>query len=336
MLEKPDIPDESIIDCLLVDYGLKIAQIAFLPLGADRNTAVYRADANDSTPYFVKLRLAGFDETSVELPKFLSAQGIRQVMAPLATGSGRLWADLDGSKVVLYPFVEGRNGYEARLSDHHWHELGEALGKIHAIAAPPSLIGNIRREAYSPLWRDHVKRLFDGAERIDHYDPISAELSVLLACKRDEILDLVRSAERLACSLQDSDREFVVCHSDIHAGNVLIDSGGAFYIVDWDDPILAPRERDLMYIGGGLMGAGRTPQEEETLFYRAYGRIQLDTVALAYYRHERIVQDISEICRQVFSTNDSVPDRERMYQFLPSNFRSGGVLDIARNTEQLL
>ena len=115
MLEKPDLPDDKIIACLQADYGLHVATIAFLPLGADLNTAVYRVTADDGTSYFLKLRSGVFDETSVALPKFLSDQGIAQVIAPLATSTGQLWANLDAFKVILYPFIEGRNGYEVDL-----------------------------------------------------------------------------------------------------------------------------------------------------------------------------------------------------------------------------
>ena len=82
MLEKPDLQDERIAACLQDEYGLRVVQVAFLPLGADLNTAVYRVVADDETPYFVKLRRGVFDETSVALPKFLSDQGIGQIIAP--------------------------------------------------------------------------------------------------------------------------------------------------------------------------------------------------------------------------------------------------------------
>jgi spectinomycin phosphotransferase len=42
MLEKPDLQDEKIGACLQDEYGLLAVQVAFLPLGADMNTAVYR------------------------------------------------------------------------------------------------------------------------------------------------------------------------------------------------------------------------------------------------------------------------------------------------------
>ncbi len=143
MLEKPDLQDEKIIACLRDEYGLNVVQVTFLPLGADRNTAVYRVVADDETPYFLKLRSGVFDETSVALPKFLGDQGIGQIIAPLATKTGQLWASLDAFKVILYPFVEGHNGYEVDLLDRHWGDFGMALKSIHSAVVPPALIRRI-------------------------------------------------------------------------------------------------------------------------------------------------------------------------------------------------
>ena len=53
MLEKPNIQDEKIIACLQVEYGLQIIQLAFLPLGGNLCTAVYRAVAEDGRCIFV-------------------------------------------------------------------------------------------------------------------------------------------------------------------------------------------------------------------------------------------------------------------------------------------
>ena len=65
MLERPDLQNQRVIACLQKNYGLDVAQLAFLPLGADPNTAVYRVAAGDGTPYFLKLRSGVFDELSV-------------------------------------------------------------------------------------------------------------------------------------------------------------------------------------------------------------------------------------------------------------------------------
>jgi spectinomycin phosphotransferase len=336
MLEKPDLQDEKIIACLQDEYGLLLVQVAFLPLGADRDTAVYRVVADDETPYFVKLRRGVFDETSVALPKFLSDQGIVQIIAPLATKTEQLWASLDAFKVILYPFVEGQNGYEVDLSDRHWSEFGTALKGIHTAVVPPALIRRIRQETYSPQWREIVKTFLERVEDDALDDPVAVKLAAFLRARRDEILDLVGRAERLAQILQARSPELVLCHSDIHAGNILIDANAAFYIVDWDDPILAPKERDLMFIGGGQGFAGHTPQEEETLFYRGYGQTQIDPMALAYYRYERIVQDIAVYCEQIFLTNKAGKDREQSLRYLVSNFLPNGTIEIAYKSDKAL
>lgn len=124
MLEKPDLEDERIIVCLKNEYGLSVDTIAFLPLGADLNTAVYRTVADDETPYFVKLRRGNIDEASVAVPKFLSELGIKQIIPSLPTQTGQLRANLDPYTVILYPFVEGQNGFQVNLSDQQRVEFG--------------------------------------------------------------------------------------------------------------------------------------------------------------------------------------------------------------------
>src|SRR5215210_7350964 len=117
MLEKPDLPDEKLIACLQHNYGLRIVQVDFLPLGNDLNTAVYRVVADDATPYFLKLRSGPFDEIAVAIPRLLSDQGMSQIIAPIATNTGRLWARMDAFALILSPFIAGRNGFEVEVSD---------------------------------------------------------------------------------------------------------------------------------------------------------------------------------------------------------------------------
>jgi spectinomycin phosphotransferase len=334
MLEKPDLQEKTIVACLQDEYGLPVAQVAFLPLGADVNTAVYRVVADDAAPYFVKLRRGDFNPIAVALPRALADQGITQVIAPLTTTTGRLWANLDGFKVILYPFLQGHNGYEVDLSDRHWVEFGAALKRIHTAQVPPALIGYIPAETYSPRWREIVMTFLGRVECDVFVDPVAAKLAAFLKAKREEVLDLVGRAERLARALLARSPEFVLCHSDIHAGNILVDTNDAFYIVDWDDPILAPKERDLMFVGGGQGFTGHTLQEEETLFYRGYGQTRVARAALAYYRYERIIEDIAVFCEQLFLTDEGGQDREQSLRYLTSNFLPNGTIEIAYRSDK--
>jgi spectinomycin phosphotransferase len=329
MLEKPDIPDEKIIDCLRDEYGLKVVEVAFLPLGADRDTAVYRVLGDDATPYFVKLRRGAFDEITVIVPKLLHDQGIQHVIAPLPTRSQQLWASLGEFRLILSPFIDGRDGFEVGLSDRHWVDFGRALKSIHTAKAPPAITSRLQRETYSPKWREIVKRFQLQIEETTFADPAAAELAAFLKFKQDVVSQLVGRAERLAAILQTQSLPFMLCHADIHAWNILIETNGALYIVDWDTLILAPKERDLMFIGGGLMGHGHTPEEEEALFYQGYGCTQVDPIALAYYRCERIVQDIAAYCEQILLTDAGGADRAEGLRQLKSQFLPNEVVELA-------
>jgi spectinomycin phosphotransferase len=334
MLEKPDVQDELIVARLREEYGLRAVQIAFLPLGADMNTAVYRVVGGDGTLYFLKLRSGVLYETSVALPRFLHDQGVGHIIAPLATRTGYLWASLEAFKLILYPFVDGRNGYEVAMSDRHWRELATVLKCIHSLSLPAALRSRLRQETYSSRWREIALAFLGWIEQDGFADPVATKLAVFLKAKHTAILDLVKRAERLGQALQARSPAFVLCHSDIHAGNVLIDADGAFYLVDWDDPILAPKERDLMFPGSGQGFLGHTAEEEESLFYQGYGPAMVDARALAYYRYERIVVDIAEFCRQIFLPGGGDHDREQSFRYLTSNFRPNGTIDVAYRSDR--
>lgn len=84
-----------------------------------------------------------------------------------------------------------------------------------------------------------------------------------------------------------------------------------------------------MYPGAGLFGGVRSPQAEETLFYAGYGAVAVDPVALAYYRYERIIQDIAAYCAQLLLTVEGGEDRVQSLQYLASNFLPDGTIAIA-------
>ena len=158
---------------------------------------------------------------------------------------------------------------------------------------------------------------------------MAADLAVLLGEKRDDTALIVQRAGDLAGALSKMPGRFVLCHTDIHAGNVLVGSGGSLHIVDWDGPRLAPKERDLMFIGGGVGGTWNKP-EETVHFYKGYGAAEIDPVALAYYRYERIVEDIAVTCEQVFLGHRE--DRKESLAQLEAQSRPGDVVDIAHAT----
>lgn len=329
MLEKPNISDMDIVLCLKGDFGLDVKEITFLPLGADLNTAVYRVSAKDGKDYFLKLRSGEFSQASAAVPRYLSSLGMKQVIPPLTTRTGRLWASLAAYKAVLYPFVAGHDGFTRKMSPQQWIEFGAALKRFHTAEFPASITRSLPRETFCPRWRNTVKVFLQRIEEGIFDVPVEIEMAVFLKTKARNTAELVERSERLAQLLQEQPLEFIVCHADIHGWNLLINQAGALYLVDWDTLILAPKERDLMFIGGALGNSGYSPREEEALFYQGYGEIEINQTAIAYYRYERIVEDIAVYCQQIFLSNEGGEDRKQALEYLESNYLPDGAIERA-------
>src|SRR6266511_2070589 len=334
MLEKPNIPDELIISRLQEEYGLRIAELTFLPIGADSRTAVYRLVTDDGIAYFLKLR-KNFNEVIVRVSLFLKDNGVREIIVPFETKSKQGWADFGEYKIILYPFIEGKDGFEMELTDHHKQILGAAFKGIHTAQIPLELKKLIKKETFSLGWREDMKSYQAQVERDIFTKPTAMKLAEFIRSKQNEITRLVERSEQLASELQSKSLELVLCHTDIHGGNILISDTGELYSVDWDDPILAPKERDLMFIGGGIDEIWKS-EREQAMFYEGYGETNIDLTALAYYRYERVIEDLVVICEQLLLTDEGGADRERSFGWFTSNFEPGQTIEIADKTDNLL
>ena len=328
MLEKPDISDQTLLARLRDEYRLPFAQVTFLPLGADANAAVYRAASEDGAPFFLKLTRRPLDEISVLLPRYLQASGSAAVIAPLETRAGQLFGSLPPYRMILYPYVEGRDGYQVGLTDRQWSEFGTALKTIHSIDLPPELAARIPREDFSPRWRDRVHEFLEQTRSTSYPDPVAARMAAFFQSHRDVILQTLDRAGQLARDLAARSADFVLCHSDLHPGNLLVTASGVLFIVDWDNPLYAPKEKDLALIGG--CKTWHDPRDV-LLFYRGYGPAPVDRRALAYYRYERVIMDLAEFGEQILLSFDGGGDaREQAYAWFTNNFQPGGEIELAK------
>jgi len=333
MLEKQKtISNQQIIDCLITDYGIEVTTLTFLPLGADMNASVYKAQAVDESCYFVKLKYGHHHDISVVITKLLHEAGIQQIIPPIKTTYGQAIHYIDDFTLIVYPFIDGQNGFSSNLTNDQWFILGKALKQIHEIEVPSSIQNKVRRETYSPKWREIVKQLFTHIEAMLIDDEMAIQLMKFMKENLNTIFRLVDRAQELGQKLKDQPTKFVLCHSDIHGGNVLINGNNPIYIVDWDDPIMAPKERDLMFIGGGVANVWNKPHEEE-FFYKGYGVTEVNVAMLAYYRHERIVEDIALYGQELLLTTAGGADRQEMFNQFVAMFAPHGVVDIAFKTD---
>lgn len=336
MIEKQSISDQCIIDCLNTDYGIKVATLTFIPLGADMDASVYKAETHDQSSYFIKLKRGHHHDIGAIIQLLLHGAGIPQIISPIRTNHGQPTHHIDDFTLIVYPFIEGQDGFSCDLTNDQWITLGKALKQVHEFHLPPLIKNQIKQESYSSKWREAVRSIYthiDAEPRVA--DDIALKLLTFMKEQRGTIQRLVNRAEQLGQKIQKQSPEFVLCHSDIHGGNVLIASDGTLYIVDWDEPIMAPKERDLMFIGGGIGNVWNDPQEM-AYFYKGYGNTTINSSILAYYRYERIVQDIAEYAQALLqqSLDTTHKNKSEMYNHFTSMFDPQGVVDIAFKTDK--
>ena len=310
--------------------------MTFIPLGADIDAAVYKVQTYDQSSYFIKLKRGHHNHMGAIIQILLHNAGISQIIAPVKTHDGQPIHHIDNFTLIVYPFIEGQDGFSRNLTNDQWVILGKILRQIHEFHLPSLIIDQIKRESYSTKWCEVVRSIYihiDTEPKIA--DDTAFKLLTFMKEHRAAIERLVNRAEQLGCDIQKQSSEFVLCHADIHGGNVLIASNEALYIVDWDQIIMAPKERDLMFIGGGVANVWNNSHEEE-LFYKGYGEIEINKAILSYYRHERIVEDIALYSQQLLLTTDGGKDREVIYKHFINMFEPRGVVDIAFKTDIIL
>ena len=329
MTKIQSISNQCIIDCLNTNYGINVVTLTYITLGADIDASVYKAQTHDNLSYFVKIKRGYHCDIAAIIQRLLYDAGISQIIAPITTNYGQAVLAIDDCMLTVYPFIEGKDGFSCNLTDDQWIVLGKSLRQVHEFCVPPLIKNQINQESYSPKWREAVRAIYSHIDAgLKIADDTALKLLTFMKEHRDTIQRVVDLAEQLSQKIQKKSLEFVLCHSDIHGGNVLIANDETLYIVDWDQPIMAPKERDLMFIGGGIANVWNNPHEQE-LFYKGYGEVLIDQDILAYYRCERIVEDIAIYGQQLLLSADGGKNREIMYMHFMNMFEPNGVVDIA-------
>jgi spectinomycin phosphotransferase len=339
MLEKLPLDDELLVAALRDDYGVRAASIAFLPIGYDAYAGVYRVQAEDGTLYFLKAKRNAFSKPILRVPRALRDQGIRQVVAPLPTRTGDVSVEIGEFTLLLYPFIEGEGYWGMPLSDAQWMEFGAVLKAIHASRLPAELLEQLPRETFvpNPSGADAFRQIHSEVLHREYTNPHEQELATFWRERHDEIGRILERAETLGRRLQSRPAEFVLCHSDIHLGNLMIDGEGNLFVVDWDQPMLAPKERDLLFVLASTEDKGAIETREGQLFFQGYGETEIDWLTLAYYRYDWAVQDIGSFGESTFLM-DEVGDetKQTSAKWFRSLFAPGSTVEMAYTLDRYL
>ena len=137
---------------------------------------------------------------------------------------------------------------DAGMQDANWKEFGSVLRQLHSIQLPPELGSQLERERFIPMQLTYDKQIHNQVKTCRYEDPFQRELSAFWLENDEVISTILERTEKLENKMHETELEFVPYHADIHTGNVLITEDHKLFIVDWDETMLAPKERDLLFI----------------------------------------------------------------------------------------
>lgn len=244
------------------DFGVELTSIDRVGLGADAAAELWRGASAAGAPYAVKWS-GGGAPAGLLVAAHLAEHGVRGVVAPVPSRSGRLWSEREGRRLFLLPWVSGARALDGGMRAQHWVSFGEMLAQVHATAVTEAVEESLPAEDHT---HDRVasavgvlsSRLHEVGDQPADEGVLEDHLVRAMALEwRGGMARLVRTlldrAHGLGRELRIRPAPGVLCHGDPHVGNMLLEGDEKVWLIDWDDAVLAPRERDLMFVIGGVL-----------------------------------------------------------------------------------
>lgn len=329
MRQQPGISVDRLRACLQEQYDLAPSTLDFLPLGLDYAAGVYRVVSEQGTPYLLKATSRPLYEPAFLVSALLRERGITSVVAPVPTRNDTLWARTEGWTLIMYPFLDGDTSWMG-MTDEQWKETGAIFKQIHQVTLPSAGFESLRTESFDPTeyaqWIHdfevrYLQKPCEGSasarslhsDWLAHQATIHAALAIL---------------EKLAEAMQKQSLPYVICHADLHPANLLRDRAGHVFVIDWDEVMLAPKERDFLFIKEASADSEALPGAPT--FFQGYGEAEINWTALTYYRYERVIQDLIASAQEVFFRDDlGEESKTDSAQLFHDVLAQGGEIDAA-------
>ncbi len=306
-------------------WNLNISQLVELNLGADPNAQTFSA-VNGQQKLFIKTRTAN-TPVSNPITNWLWEQGIKEVISALNDNQGLPQQLIHNHYVSVYPFVSGKNGYEQPTTKSHWKQLGKAISQLHQLN-PDSCPIKIKELGFSDFYPKKLENILNTLDDLVLKNNIEKKLINLFKKHKNLLTVMIQDCLTLSNYYQEKNPQTVLCHSDLHAGNLLFNDDQQLFIVDWDELKLAPKEKDLMFPGGAQGYQGLSPEEEVACFFSTYNDEDIDHQLIKYYRTARIIEDLAIDSEQILIKKYE-ENSEQTLTYIENNFKSEGTIERA-------
>lgn len=239
---------------------------------------------------------------------------------------GARWTDRGGRRLTVMPWFDGPTALEGSTTRAHWVAWGRRLAALHARPVTEEIARWVPREGYDARpWVAVLDRVDRALAGYADGDEVTRRLVECWTAGRDRLLAV---RERALSPVRPA--AGVPCHADVHQGNVILTGPDDVAFVDFDDAVLAPPERDLMFLlDGGIFADRPVTAEQRDWFFEGYGPHAVDRELLAHFRCVRALEDVAVPAEVVLASTVDQGGRVANLGYVEASLHPGGIVDQA-------
>ncbi len=246
MLTESNIDKSLLKDVIQEKLGIGIIDFTLVPKWEAARG--YMIESSNHKSFFLKIYWDDkIPDSAFRFADDLFARaGIVNIAHPIPTSHGQMRIHIRDFQIALFDWISGRTAEEHKLTDTQLERLGELLAKIHQ---SKTIIGEYPvRENFTIPFKNRFLAIFDSMSKITSKSTkYRTRLRLFLETHRQKFMRELETLEKLQRKVKARKLEFVNCHGEPSPGNILTSDNGEVHLLDWDDPIFAPKEKDLLF-----------------------------------------------------------------------------------------
>lgn len=336
------VDPDVLLERVRVEFGVHVTSVSETGAGHDTEAVVLRGMVDDGRSIAIKLSCGG-SPAGVFAAHLVTEQGVAGVPAPLLARSGLPFSSAGGLRMSVTPWLLGRSGASAPMSAQQWRSFGTLLARVHDAPVPAGVSAHLPTEDFETSIAGELRSLHEeigqaaarcgvaGGPTVGQHrdDALTRTLARHWLGTADALMAIAEQVEALGAELRPRPAPRVLCHGDAHAGNVLVGDNGNVWLLDWDSSFLAPRERDLMFVIGGVLADTPVTVDEQSWFFDGYGQTEIDPTRLAYYQCSRALEDTVGWAAQVLNPQVAQPERSEALDIFEGLLSPTGIVERA-------
>lgn len=308
MEKEPAISSENMIQAIKNAYGIEIETLRFLFSGWGGDC--YFGSTHKEESYFLKLHdpdeYIGVAPVSMGfyLPlmhQLHTKRILPHIPQPLPTHDGGFFLEIESQVLVITNYIQGETIGFGRLPDQTLIELAEMVGLLHS-SMPKLEFEHPFIEGFQTPFVPELMKSLDELEETSSTERMGINKLRGLVLSQRTLLQ--KSLERLAglrLLAKAADPPMVICHTDLHGGNLMRNDQGTLYLLDWENAMIAPREHDMIF----FTEDHQVWDSFWSTYSRHFDQVSLDSDLLAFYLYRRSLEDVAGFVFRIMEGNGS-------------------------------